>query len=272
MRIETIDLDDTLDRNSSNHWGGSRPRDYDEKTKETFAENWIGKFRDYVRVEIDPYDRSMLEKIATVYRYTEKIPEMYRDFFDDVSEKYDIYIKDKHIKDKHIKNVDYFVRCSNVSLKYGIHRNVPHRSFRTIFESTVSCPPGHTPLGEKQLIFYLTPWIELNRDLEFRVFVYGKRITAISQQFLYERNQTLTVDTCSGYIEELVNFFETKVKPKIDLESYCFDVSYTDTNDLYFIEINPFGKEYSSGSALFHWLRDEEILYGKKDPVFRFVV
>jgi hypothetical protein len=27
--------------------------------------------------------------------------------------------------------------------------------------------------------------------------------------------------------------------------------------------MNCFGKEYAAGSALFHWLLDEDILYGK---------
>jgi hypothetical protein len=30
----------------------------------------------------------------------------------------------------------------------------------------------------------------------------------------------------------------------------------------YFIELNSFGKEYASGSALFDWIQDYSILYG----------
>lgn len=36
----------------------------------------------------------------------------------------------------------------------------------------------------------------------------------------------------------------------------------------YPIEINSFGKEYASGSALFHWITDYDILYGKKQNIF----
>jgi hypothetical protein len=44
-------------------------------------------------------------------------------------------------------------------------------------------------------------------------------------------------------------------------------------NQPYFIEVNPFGSEYSSGSALFHWIQDHEILYENGENVtVRYVV
>ena len=45
--------------------------------------------------------------------------------------------------------------------------------------------------------------------------------------------------------------------------SYVMDFVFTTTNNPYFIEINSFGKEYASGSALFHWLLDTDKLYGE---------
>jgi hypothetical protein len=46
------------------------------------------------------------------------------------------------------------------------------------------------------------------------------------------------------------------------ISSYSYDFAIVN-NKPYFIEMNSFGKEYAAGSALFHWLLDEDILYGK---------
>ena len=44
-------------------------------------------------------------------------------------------------------------------------------------------------------------------------------------------------------------------------------------NDIpYFIELNSFGEEMAAGSACFHWILDNDILYGREDKVyFRYV-
>lgn len=40
-----------------------------------------------------------------------------------------------------------------------------------------------------------------------------------------------------------------------------------------FIEINSFGKEYTSGSSLFHWLIDENKLYSDSEEIyFRYTI
>ena len=62
--------------------------------------------------------------------------------------------------------------------------------------------------------------------------------------------------------------FETNIKKKIiHTSNYCIDVVILENDSLYFIEINSFGKEYAAGSALFHWLNDEDILQGLKQNV-----
>lgn len=43
-------------------------------------------------------------------------------------------------------------------------------------------------------------------------------------------------------------------------------------NSFYFIEINPFGKNYSSGSACFHWINDNNIILDNSKINFRFVI
>jgi len=50
---------------------------------------------------------------------------------------------------------------------------------------------------------------------------------------------------------------------KIDwINSYTIDISIVNSQ-AYFIKLNTFGKEYAAGSALFHWLLDETIIYNE---------
>ena len=40
------------------------------------------------------------------------------------------------------------------------------------------------------------------------------------------------------------------------------DVEYlAETDEVQLIELNSFGAEFASGSALFHWMRDRDIVY-----------
>ena len=48
------------------------------------------------------------------------------------------------------------------------------------------------------------------------------------------------------------------------IDSYVMDFAILNDDSPYFIELNTFGKEYASGSALFDWITDYDILYGLK--------
>ena len=62
-------------------------------------------------------------------------------------------------------------------------------------------------------------------------------------------------------LDIIVNYFYEKMISKITwVSNYTFDFAVID-NKPYFIELNSFGKEYAAGSALYHWLLDEKILY-----------
>lgn len=126
------------------------------------------------------------------------------------------------------------------------------------------------------LTLYLLDWVHISKHNEYRVFVHNKRIIAISQQHLYnvftnldndiENNERLTM---------IYNYFEGNIKDTIThIDSYVYDFAILDTNIPYFIEPCPFGKEHAAGSALFHWLLDEDILYEKdqNNIYFRYTV
>ena len=114
----------------------------------------------------------------------------------------------------------------------------------------------------------------LDSDREFRVFVYQNKITAISQQKYRECNKWLN-NKSEKEIQKLINiianYFDLEIKSKITTtDNYVFDIVLLDQP--YFIEANSFGKEYASGSALFHWIIDEHILYSKNNNIiFRYI-
>jgi hypothetical protein len=116
----------------------------------------------------------------------------------------------------------------------------------------------------------------IDPSLEFRVFVKDTQITAISQQHIhtvYPAFDDLERTQC--ILERIYDSFQTNIRPFItNTSSYVYDFALLPNDEPFFIEPSSFGKEYAAGSALFHWLLDETILYGH-DPTrvyFRFTV
>ena len=69
------------------------------------------------------------------------------------------------------------------------------------------------------------------------------------------------------------SFQKTIIKKITHTSNYCMDAVILEDDSLYFIEINSFGKEYAAGSALFHWLIDEDKLYSDGNTIhFRYTV
>lgn len=77
-------------------------------------------------------------------------------------------------------------------------------------------------------------------------------------------------------IQSLVRYYELNIKDRMSyLGSYVMDIykmnPEVDDDGWYFIEPNPFGAEYSSGSSLFHWHLDEQQLLGNIEIIeFRY--
>ena len=120
-----------------------------------------------------------------------------------------------------------------------------------------------------ELIIYLLDWVQIKPKDEFRVFVYKNKITAISQQNLYSLLYTSNTNINNFELEIkqqldiIVNYFYSLMINKIDwIQNYTFDFAIINSQP-YFIELNSFGKEYAAGSALFHWILDENVLYNK---------
>ena len=104
---------------------------------------------------------------------------------------------------------------------------------------------------------------------ELRVFVCEGRVTAISQ---YDWFDTATVFSAMSDAElarvarAVEAFYVEKLQPAWSAvggtASIIMDVEYlAETDEVQLIELNSFGAEFASGSALFHWMRDRDIVY-----------
>ena len=121
-------------------------------------------------------------------------------------------------------------------------------------------------------------WKVFNKDNEFRVFVYNNHITAISVQFLYTENKLFSKknnEEIITLVKDINNFFNNNIKDKLySMVNYTFDLVLLDDSTFYFIELNSFGKDYSAGSALFHWINDSEIILNENcnEIEFRYII
>jgi len=272
MNIKPISLNDVLEEhqkyNTNNHWNNNKiPEDYNEVLYQTYAKHWIHNFHESILImDIKKKDYTWMKQCHQIGKHTKKFPESYKEELDDMIQENISFLEKK----------DYFVRTENVSLKTGIHGVGPYQDLKQVIESMVTCREGHSPFSEPNIRLYFLPWIKIDSDKEFRVFVKNGEITAISQQQLYQVNTFLKeCDNIPKVVKYWINIIKTHfdkiIKYKIvNLNSYVMDVAITENESCYFIEINPFGSEYSSGSALFHWILDHDVLNSSNIIEFRY--
>ena len=279
--IKSISLDDILTNNrlrynTNNHWENNiRPANYDEILSLTHTNKWIDKFRDYKTIIIDTKkDLYWMKQAYEIGSKTKRFPHFYDDELDDMVNRYKHY-------DYIFNEKEYFIRTENVSLKEGVHGIGPYKNFKSIIQSIITCIVGHSPLYEDttQITLYLCEFkTTLDISREFRVFIRENKITAISQQSLYDINDILEplndtekTDMIHKWVDIIKSYYETDIKPKIThIDSYVMDFAILADDSPYFIELNSFGKEYASGSALFGWIQDYDILYGLAGDIIEF--
>jgi len=259
--------------NSNNHYGPEgQPKDYFDVIRQSYANKWLPKFHLFYHVvNLQKKDLFWLAEADAIGRHTKKFPKMFEDELEDIVQRYKILDQIFTTEPN-----GFFVRSDSVSLKEGVHGAGPYHSFKDLIESLVTCIAFHTPLSAKHdyLSLYLLPWQTIDRNAEFRVFIFNNKITAISQQHLYDSNELLSKlnederkTLINKWMDILVDYFYSTICTKIThISSYVMDIAILEPLGQqprpYFIEINSFGKQYPSGSSLFHWLLNEEVLYG----------
>ena len=133
---------------------------------------------------------------------------------------------------------------------------------------------------------YLVPWhSDWNDFCEFRVFVHEGRVTCFSQ-YVWSRdvgwnrvNMEIVapriVDYCNDHVITnftLVNSFVVDliviVKNPVLSHENKISIITSDTDfTIELVELNSFGSHLASGAALFHWLNDNDTIYGVEDKI-----
>lgn len=265
--------------NSCNHRNNGKPDDYFTVLEKTMTKYWIDKFHTNYKVIIIPNHLAYWFKDAMkLCSQTGKFSQLYSDELEE-------FLKSLDTGDIFdcLNTQGYFIRSEHVSLKCGEHGAGPYKSMKYITESILSSSSSHSVFNldtDTELKLYLLPWKEIDTELEFRVFVNDDKITAISSQDIYHKNHILKdrkdddrIRIIKEWMTIITEFFSNRIKPSIKyISSYTFDIALLENNQPYFIELNTFGSSYSAGSAGYHWLHDNNILYGKKEQIyFRYV-
>ena len=106
----------------------------------------------------------------------------------------------------------------------------------------------------------------MNDANEFRVFICSNRITAISQ-YKWHTDCGWHSAPKSTFIPHVVSGIHrlwTQLRPFLDFDSCVFDVHVLFNDDdsitVELVEFNSFGAHLGSGSALFEWARDFDLL------------
>jgi len=115
-----------------------------------------------------------------------------------------------------------------------------------------------------QLCLILRAWIEnIPQDHEFRCYAVDKKLTAISQYQCYCVFPALQNEEHVKKIREAILKFHDTIKEHIPLNDYVVDFIVFPDYSVNIIEFNPMGPSLSSGSALFNWEKDLDLLMGR---------
>lgn len=98
---------------------------------------------------------------------------------------------------------------------------------------------------------------------EYRLFVNDLKLRAISQN-----DNSIEKEDKSIVYNEIVDFYKT-MKSKLPYLHTIIDIIKYN-GEWIVLELNPFGAENYSGSGLFNWLYDYNILYFSETPVIKF--
>ena len=271
--VTTYSLSHVVDNparfNRNNH--GEAPADYREVVDRTQTSQWIDLFHDdYSTITIDEADVAWMREAARVGAVTRRFTHLFDDELELTCAKY------QGAMDAIERADGWFVRTERASLKEGEFGAGPYQTMDRIVRSMVSTTPGHTPLASSgPCTLYFLPWIPMDRDREFRVFVCGNRVTAVSQQHVYRVNEWLvsTPGAVDRAMRKILDHFSSSVRDKLaHIGDYSMDVALVgDDETPYFIEPNSFGAAYAAGSALFHWIIDHEVLHGERPVEMRYI-
>lgn len=161
-------------------------------------------------------------------------------------------------------NEAWFFKTSTGSVKHDIELEPVHKSSQ-IIECIKKSERLMKDLDKtfrnsdyRKTYLILTKWVDIDKENEYRIFVTDGIIRAICQQYWYKVSYK-TNDERKHIYSKICILIE-----KLDIKIGVCDIWFDKKNNMaYLIEINAFGPGLSSGSAIFHWIRDKDILWSK---------
>lgn len=174
---------------------------------------------------------------------------------------------------KKYKSLEIFARLSSTSGKNAVALEplkTPDDIIRFMIKNKLFYHQEYTQ--DKPSCLILMPWNNsFDKRYEFRLFVYKRSITGISQQWWQQLFQ-YSEEELDAIVESINSPEFLKLVSKLPYNTLVIDVQVDPlARKCSLIECNPFGEHCGAGSSLFNWENDLEILYGKKDPEFRYL-
>jgi len=112
----------------------------------------------------------------------------------------------------------------------------------------------------------LRDWDPMPQDHEFRCYVKGRKILAISQYHCYNFFEALQEESHIERARNAIMSVHDEVKDHLPVPNYIIDIAVHPIDfSCKIIEINPYGPHQSSGSALFSWIHNYDLLTGKEE-------
>jgi len=122
-------------------------------------------------------------------------------------------------------------------------------------------------IGEWKLMVVLRQWADIHPSMEFRGFVYERKLTAISSynRAVYWPDMVVHKDA----IETLLKDYWKKVEPAVPRNMSNFIVDFAVSRDLsrvFIVELNHFYdfEGNATNAELFSWDKDDDILLGRR--------
>ena len=114
-----------------------------------------------------------------------------------------------------------------------------------------------------ELVLHLVPFRTFQKENELRCFFFKKTLVAITQYDLQLRYPFKSQEyQCVYLLQRLMTMCNGELKQTIPYENFVMDVEISvESNSVYIIEFNPYGKNGTTSPVLFDWIKDEDILY-----------
>ena len=180
-----------------------------------------------------------------------------------------------------VPEAGWFVRTAHCSPKDAEQEGGfgPHHSLKAVLMAVAASDRCQKALRvasyQEDLTLYLSPFDpEVSTSRELRVFVSNWEVTAISQ-YAWTNPSSHFSDMADDELVKVGFLVDQFNRGQVSsawrraggIDCYVMDVEVvfekTGHSVVRLIELNTFGAEFSSGSALYHWLRDDHILQGR---------